>query len=101
MTPTERLEAYELALTDYQNGIGKNEDYLLDNGLLAGLCRYFIRIQGIDTCGYYMKMVLPELYLQKPSPLNNSLFWFKFGALRPRIRCLKRAIALTKKTYEL
>ena len=99
MTPTERLTAYERALTDYENGIGKNQKYLLDNGLLAGLCRYFIRIQGIDGNG--MEEVFPELYLQKPSPLNNSLFWFKFGALRPRIRCLKRAIALTKKTYEL
>ena len=97
MTPKQRLSAYERALTDYQNGIGKNQKYLLDNGLLAGLCRYFSRIQGINVCRHYMKNILPELYLQEPSPLKNSLFWFKLGALRPRIRCLKRAIALTKK----
>ena len=99
MTPTERLEAYELALTDYQNGIGKNEDYLLDNGLLAGLCHYFYSGQVIDVND--MEGVLPELYLQKPDSEVGLGYWFQWAELSPRIECLKKAIALTKKTYEL
>jgi len=99
MTPKERLTAYELALKDYQNGIGKKKRYLFDNRLVTGLCHYFNYGQGIDVyC--FMEEDLPELYLQKPNS-TTGLFWFPEGELSPRIKCLKRAITLTKKTYNL
>ena len=101
LTPKERLEVYERALTDYEKAIGKNEDYLRDNRLLSGLCYYFIRIQGINVCGHYMKNRLPELYLQKPDSEVGLGYWFQWAELSPRIECLKKAIELTKKTYSL
>ena len=100
MTPIERLTAYEFALKDYQNAIGKNGNYLLDSRLHEGFCRYFIKVQGIDVYGCIAE-VLPELYFQKPNPAFDSYVWFPEGELSPRIECLKRAIALTKKTYNL
>ena len=100
LTPKERLTAYELALTDYQNGIGKEEDSLFDNALDAGLCFYFTHVQGIDVDGR-MEEVLPELYLQKPNPTPDYGYWFEWDELTPRIECLKKAIELTKKTYNL
>jgi len=101
MTPKERIEAYELALKDYQKGIGKNEKYLFDNRLYEGFCRYFINVQGIDVYQYFMKIDFPELYSQKPNPAFDSYVWFECGELAPRIECLKKAIELTKKTYNL
>ena len=98
MTPTERLTAYELALTDYEKAIGKNERYLLDNNLACGLCFYFKHAQNIAIY-FAMKQLLPELYLQKP--YKSYPTWYKDGKLKPRINCLKKAISLTKKTYEL
>ena len=98
MTPTQRLTAYELALKDYQNAIGKDHIFLRDNGFIAGLCLYFINVQEIDVY-LIMEKVLPELYLQKPK--RSSYTWFEAGKLSPRIKCLKKAIELTKKTYNL
>ena len=100
MTPIERLAAYKLALKDYQNGIGKGEDYLFDNSLDEGLCYYFIYVQGINVY-LIMEQVLPELYSKKPNPAFDSYVWFECGELAPRIKCLKKAIELTKKTYNL
>ena len=99
MTPKQRLSAYERALTDYEKAIGEDEKYLFDNKLVTGLCCYFTYGQGIDVND--MEEVLPELYLQKPESEEKLSYWFQWPELTPRIECLKKAIELTKKTYNL
>lgn len=78
----QELELYKKALIDFEN----NEpitDY--------GFCNYFYIVYGLYLYGGYFELYLPYLYKQKPN--NVELYWFPEGKRKPRIECLKKAIA--------
>ncbi len=76
-----RLSIYKAALKDYRRSLFMPLGFNVQRGTDLGFCRYFFtkNIEFKD---------LPELYNQ-----NKSVaYWFPIGKLRPRIKCLKKAI---------
>jgi hypothetical protein len=78
----EELELYKKALIDFEN----NTRYT-DNGF----CFYFRMNHGIYLYRDEFKINLPYLYKQRTN--ENKGYWYLCGDTKPRIECLKRAIA--------
>ena len=95
MTEKERLKIYKKALWDYRISKYLRRSILTENGL----CYYFYAKEIITLTpeGVYGDgiKILPELYFYKPYDQN---YWFNPGELNPRIKLLKKAIKMVKKS---
>jgi len=85
MEKKERLELYKQALKDFENGATDTD---------RGFCYYFYN-HDVDVYSIYgFKVILPELYTQKPDTPSSLSHWWKTGNREPRIKALKKAIKL-------
>lgn len=91
--PIGELELLEYALLEY-----KASKYIPRKSTDRGLCFYFYNTFSLP---YSVKNNFPTLYLQKPWYRDEDEHWWKPGRLNPRIRALKRAIKLYKKTHKI
>ena len=105
-TKKQRLAIYEKALKDYTQRykeVGGIDTFIWDKNETIfnnGLCFYFAsRFYNVDTYDAF-KEILPELYKTKPKQASDSGWWFGDGELLPRIKCLKKAIKITKSKIE-
>lgn len=72
------------------------EKFRVDTGLCDALDNVYNNFG--DDVRRIIELKYPELYIQKPSSelMYDLAFWYKPGKLRPRIKCLRRAIKLLK-----
>lgn len=79
----QELELYRKALIDFENKAKYTN---------TGFCCYFFLCYDIFTFDDDdFELNLPHLYKQKPN--DDTSYWFPDGRQKPRIECLKKAIA--------
>lgn len=87
MEKEERLKLYKKMLRDYRlSFFFPKRWYKTESGFCYNLTRYSVSLEDLS-----------ELISTKPDKnYNGGCMWFKSGKLRPRIKCLKKAIKMIK-----
>ena len=89
MSTKEELEFYKEALKDYRKSLIFGRRKFHTSG---GFCYYFSCKSSIDNLPFILESLKP-----KKTYATLPLYWFKPGALLPRIKLLKKAIKICKK----
>lgn len=88
----EQLRIYKLMLMSYQsaNTLFDRRINKISNHVHRGFCYY------IESQNYEIQQ-LSILYKIRPNMNRHHPYWFKEGAIWPRIRLLKKAIRIAEK----